>query len=67
MERYGKRVWQAPVLRKARLYRGIFWDPSQNWGPPGQGWKLFFMEFEFGNLLHMTDCISTYICVDQYI
>ena len=48
MQRYGRRVWRSAALATVRQRRGIRWNPYANWGPPAQGWKLFFMEFEFG-------------------
>lgn len=53
MERYGRQLWKACVIVEARQRRGIRWNPSDNWGPPAQGWKLFFMEFEFGMLIDL--------------
>lgn len=47
MLRYGP-LWKSPVVRSLRLGRGVVWDPFHNWGPPQQGWKTFFVEFEYG-------------------
>lgn len=55
-QRYGLRVWRSPSISRLRTRRGIRWNPFSNWGPPSQGWKLFFMEFEFGK----SDAISHY-------
>lgn len=51
MQRYGQQVWSTAVMIIVRQCRGIRWNPYANWGPPSQGWKLFFMEFEFGYLI----------------
>ena len=46
-ERYGNQAWKSKVLTQVRQQRGIQWSPFSNWGPPSQGWKLFFMEYEY--------------------
>jgi hypothetical protein len=47
MLRYGP-LWRSPAVRALRHGRGVVWDPFHNWGPPQQGWKTFFVEFEYG-------------------
>jgi hypothetical protein len=42
--------WQHPFVSAIRKRRQIRWDPFVNWGPPAQGWKLFYLEFEYGML-----------------
>ena len=32
--------WHQEDILKLRMYRGIAWDPSTNWGPPSQGWMV---------------------------
>lgn len=49
MLRYGA-LWKSPTIRTIRHNRGVVWDPFHNWGPPQQGWKTFFVEFEYGVL-----------------
>lgn len=43
--RYGT-CWDK--LKRVRRQRMIGWSPSENWGPPIQGWKYFMDDFEFG-------------------
>ena len=43
--RYG-RCWDE--LKHVRRRRMVGWSPSENWGPPIQGWKYFMDDFEFG-------------------
>lgn len=33
-------------LSHVRLRRNIVWSPLDNWGPPAQGWFIFYIEFE---------------------
>lgn len=40
--------WLHPTISQIRSHRRIIWDPYINWGPPSQGWKLFYLEFMFG-------------------
>jgi hypothetical protein len=49
IKRYGE-LWKSKIVSKIRRQREIAWDPFHNWGPPSQGWKLFFMEFEYGRV-----------------
>ena len=39
-------MWQSPAISTIREQRRILWDPFANWGPPGQGWFLFYLQFE---------------------
>jgi len=39
-------MWNHERIAAIRRLRGIAWDPTANWGPPSQGWFLFFWEFE---------------------
>ena len=43
--RYGD-CWN--ILEAVRRRRLIGWNPSENWGPPIQGWRNFMDDFEFG-------------------
>ena len=43
--RYG-RCWDD--LKHVRRRRMVGWSPSENWGPPIQGWKFFMDDFEYG-------------------
>jgi hypothetical protein len=47
IQRYTE-LWQHPTMQGILGHRGIEWDPLRNWGPPSQGWKLFLLEFEYG-------------------
>lgn len=40
-------IWRNPRIVEIRRKRHLFWDPLQNYGPPQQGWFLFYLQFEY--------------------
>lgn len=47
--------WRHKCITEIRKRRNILWDPYNNWGPPSQGWKLFYLEFEYGSVMCAID------------